>query len=83
MKEWWGSKEWANDELRFAIKVLRFDVFKSRKLTDYLATALDIKATLEEYGFWWQARILDHHIHLWQAKHRDVLKELKKECLQC
>jgi hypothetical protein len=76
---WWGSKDWANQELRYAIKVLRFEAFRSRKLTDYLALALDIKGWLEDEGFWWQARTLDYHIHLWQAKHREALGELRRE----
>jgi hypothetical protein len=77
-EKWWGSKDWANWELRFAIKVLNGRAFKTRKLTDFLACALDIKAYLEEEGFWWQAKILDHHIHLWQARHRMDIRKIKE-----
>jgi len=81
MTEWWGSKEWANHELRYAISILQLKAFKSRKISDYLAVALDIKTYLMDHGFWWQAKILDYHIHLFQAKNRDALHELKTECL--
>ena len=78
MTDWWGSKEWANDELRFGIRIINGDIVKTRKLTDLLAIALDVKSWLEREGFWWQAKTLDHHIHLWQAKHRKELKRLRK-----
>jgi len=68
----WGSKEWANQQLRYAIAILNnhvagYDCLPKGRFLD----ALIIKGLLKEHGFWWQAKILDHHIHRFQGGIRE------------
>lgn len=67
----WGSKEWANEQLRFAIGCLDGSrVGASDRGRIHLA--LFIKDRLTDYGFPWQVRILNCHIHRFQKglKHK-------------
>lgn len=57
----WGSKDWANDQLRFAIEDLRKDG------SCCLVLALVIRDRLVDAGFWWQARTLEFWIHRFQG----------------
>ena len=65
----WGSKEWANDQLRFAIRVLKGEIVGSSD-KGRIQIAILIQDRLSQAGFWWQHRILDHHLHLFMKKHR-------------
>lgn len=58
----WGSKPWANDQLRFAIHVLMGDNIVSR-LPGRIHLALYIRDRLLEFGWIFQARILETWIH--------------------
>jgi len=57
--------EWANELLRYSIRVLQGKAFNARRDT-ILNHALDNKRILEEAGFWWQAERLDNWIHRFQ-----------------
>lgn len=75
----WGSKEWANEQLRFAIASLDETVegwgcsWKGR-----LQIALIVKRRLVEAGFWWQSKTLNHHIHRFQKVHRKEIVGLRR-----
>ena len=55
----WGSRDWANEQLAFAISELRGQGRRRSKL----ALCIEIKRRLEDHGFWWQARTLNFWIH--------------------
>jgi len=61
-----GSKEWANDHLRYGISVLNGKSGMKARPEGILQTALLILEDLRERGFWWQAGILNCWIHRWQ-----------------
>jgi hypothetical protein len=73
LESWrWGSKEWANSQLRFAIGELKDASEKSEfQWKNSMLMVLIVKERLLEYGFTWQARVLEHWIH----KYRAVLKK--------
>jgi len=75
----WGSKEWANDQLRFAIKIVddRLPGYDCRP-SGRLADALAIKDRLKDHGFTWQANILSHHIHRAQKRSRKTIVGLRR-----
>lgn len=54
----YGSKEWANEQLSFAIQVLKGRRVGSRP-KGRLHIALIVKERLEQLGFWWQAQMLE------------------------
>ena len=61
-----SDKNHANNLLRSEIKALKGEVFNalpSRRISH----ALGIKESFEASGYWWQAKILDHHIHKYQS----------------
>lgn len=64
----WGSKEWANDQLRFAIRVLQGKIVGSSD-KGRIQIAILVEDRLSKAGFWWQHRILDHHLHLFMKNH--------------
>jgi hypothetical protein len=61
-----GSKAWANDHLRYAISVLKGSSGMVASRDGILQTVLMLKEDLEDFGFWWQARIVEYWIHRWQ-----------------
>lgn len=63
----WGSKEWANDQLRYAISVLQGRSMGSRP-KGRIEIALLIKDRLKKEGFWWQAKTLEYHLHRFQGQ---------------
>jgi len=71
-----GSKTWANDQLRLAIAILddRIEGYRC-PVSGRLADALTIMRNLREYGFWWQIRTLEFHIHRFQKNHKKALAE--------
>ena len=60
-----GSKEWANRELRYAIGVLQGKFVDSLPM-GRLQIALYLKDLLAEYGYTWQVRRLENWIHRFQ-----------------
>jgi hypothetical protein len=73
----WGSKDWANEQLRFAISVLHGDIVVSSD-SGRIQLALVVKERLEDHGFWWQARILNCHLHRFQRDHRQMVVGLRR-----
>ena len=69
------DKAWANETLRFGIRVLKGDVIKCRDDNALLETVLLIKESLETFGYWWQAKRLDNHIHRWQRDRAALARE--------
>lgn len=67
-----GSKEWANETLRFCIATLQGKIEVS-KVKARISTCLYLKGVLAETGFWWQVKILDHWIHRAQGGEFDDL----------
>ena len=66
----WGSREWANEQLKFAIKVLKGEcggsVWKNN-----VALALYIRDRLWSMGWRWQADRVDNWVHRLDPKRRD------------
>ncbi len=61
------SVEWANNQLRFGIKLLKGSGC-SQSLDRAVSDAISIRQALANAGFWWQAKTLDHWIHLVKKK---------------
>ena len=57
-----GSREWANDQLRFAIGVLKGQRVGSR-WPGRVQIALLVRDRLLEYGWTWQAERVENWIH--------------------
>ena len=69
MKEsfsWLGSKEWANQHLRYGISILKGTSGMVATKDGILQMCLILKQDLKDFGFWWQAWILESWIHRWQ-----------------
>ena len=60
------SKDHANSLLRASIRALKGEAFNATP-TRRISHALGIKESFEASGYWWQAKILDHHIHKYQS----------------
>jgi hypothetical protein len=70
---YFGSVVWANDQLRFSISQLREAAEKGDfqwKTTMHLV--LFLMDRLQELGYTWQRKILDHWIHKYQGRRRSV-----------
>jgi hypothetical protein len=63
----YGSVAWANAHLRYGISVLKGA--SGLKATDagILEVTLILKEDLLEYGYTWQARVLEYWVHRLQA----------------
>lgn len=68
----WNSKEWANEQLKFAISELRdaYEKYKSNPFhwKNTLSEVLFIKDRLLEHGFTWQAARIENWIHRYEKK---------------
>jgi hypothetical protein len=64
---YYGSVEWANAELSFAIQTLQGKQ-ETSSWKHRLQTALVIKDLLEEYGYHWQVWVLECWIHRLQPR---------------
>jgi hypothetical protein len=73
-----GSKDWANEQLRFAIKVLKGHCGGSNWQSN-LATALFVRDRLWAMGWRWQADRVDNWIHRLQLRGADSLKEGERD----
>ena len=69
----WGSRDWANEQLRFAIKVLQGKCGGARWKGN-LQLALIVKDRLLERGFTWQAERVENWIHRLQPRKVDSLE---------
>jgi hypothetical protein len=69
----WGSREWANEQLRFAIRVLKGEACGSR-WKGRLQLALMVKDRLLANGFVWQAARIENFIHRLQPCRADSLR---------
>lgn len=65
-----GSKGWANKRLKYAISVLNGTSGMKATEKGRLHVVLILKEDLEEFGFWWQAWILECWIHRLQRAAR-------------
>jgi len=65
----YATKEMANDQLRFALSVLRGEIVISQP-KGRIQIALLIRDRLKDWGFWWQVRILEFHLHRFQGNQR-------------
>lgn len=70
----YGSKEWANEQLRFAILVLKGQC-GGKRWKGNLQIALLVKEGLLEHGFVWQAARVENWIHRLQPRKADSLKD--------
>lgn len=70
-RSWWGSKAWANDELRYAVLVLKGQAFIS-DFKGRLAVALYIKEVLDEAGFPWQAERVENWVRFFSRQYQDL-----------
>ena len=69
-----GSNEWANGQVRYVIAELKASYFKSLFVWGHcLRLVLLVKDELLEYGFTWQAKVVDHWIH-WYMRSRRQFK---------
>ncbi len=60
-------KDWANNQLRFGIKLLQGKVC-IQTFDRAVSDAVSIRWALANAGFWWQAKRLDNWIHLAKKK---------------
>lgn len=60
-------KNIVNERLRYAIEVLQGEHFKTYP-ENRILFAINEKRTFEAWGFWWQAKILGHHINKARAQ---------------
>ena len=74
----WGSMEWANEQLRFAIKVLRGRSCGHNWAAN-LQLALLVRDRLWANGFPWQADRVDNWIHRLQPRKADSLQKSERE----
>ena len=70
-----GSKDWANEQLRFGIEVLRE---KHPQPNVTMQLVLHILQKLESRGFVWQVKILNSHIHHYQASMKKDVVGLRR-----
>lgn len=70
------SKEWANDQLKFAISELKDAHMKGSAFhwKNTMQTVLYLKDRLESMGFWWQAERIENWIHRLQPRKADSLR---------
>ncbi|VVB85432.1 Uncharacterised protein [uncultured archaeon] len=61
------SKEWANSQLRFGIKLLKGQGC-SQDIERAISDAVSIRWALANAGYWWQAKRLDNWINLTRKK---------------
>ena len=81
-----GSKEWANDLLRwFLNEILYADTWVHHPYNK-LIVGYDIIDRLDDYGFWWQSARVKNHLHRWKknisctrARARDTLSIGERE----
>jgi len=76
----WGSVPWANEQLRFAVRVLKGQCGGSKeRWTGNLQVALMVRDRLWACGFWWQADRVDNWVHRLQPKKADSLPKSERE----
>ncbi len=73
--ELFNSKEWANSQLRFGIKLLKGQIC-SQSLERAIADAVSLRWSLANAGFWWQAKRLDNWIN--RARQKGAFLEGKQ-----
>lgn len=70
-----GSKDWANQILRYGIEILRKWWIKPNcaRVTRVYKVVLvrDLIYDLREAGFWWQSNRLENHLHLFLQNLKD------------
>jgi len=81
LKSYFGSKPWANEQLRYAIRVLKGEAGSSgcRVWNGNLFLALYLKDRLLELGFPWQAARIENWIHRLQPSRADSAAEEAEE----
>ena len=73
-----GSEEWANEQLRFAIKVLKGKC-GGRRWKGNLQVALMVRDRLWANGYTWQAARVDNWVHRLQPRKADSLPKSERE----
>lgn len=73
----WPSKDWANEQLKFAIAVLDGRIIQSLP-KGRIQVALLIRDRLKASGFWWQARTLEFHLHRFQGEKKAFVVGLRR-----
>ena len=71
------SKEWANEQLRFTILVLKGEC-GGHRWKGNLQIALYVKEGLLEHGYTWQAERVENWIHRLQPRKVDSLQKEKE-----
>jgi hypothetical protein len=68
----WGSREWANEQLRWIISELKAEASKGSafRWRQGLFLALHVKERLLDLGFPWQAARIENWIHRLQPRER-------------
>ena len=74
VESWLGSKAWANSHLRYGISVCQGKSGLITTRDGYLQVVLVLKEDLLEYGYTWQARLLEYWIHRLQRRSADSQK---------
>ena len=70
------NREWANDLLRYAIKVSKGGGFSSPAGVR-LSCLIRLRESLAEHRYAWHSRILNYHIHLFQKRNKSELQTLQ------
>ena len=76
-----GSVQWANEQLRFAIKVLKGEC-GGHSWKRNIVLALYLRDRLWAYGYRWQAERIDNWIHRLQPRKADSPEGGEGERLQ-
>ena len=67
------DKAWANDLLKYAIKVCKGGCFKSPAGVR-LSCLIRLRESLAEHDYAWHSKILNYHIHLFQKRTKKDLQ---------
>lgn len=73
---YYGSKEWANDTLRYGIQICK-GKYTYGVLGNRIFEVKYYVKILEEKGFWWQSMILKKNIITLMNNHKGVTKQVK------
>jgi hypothetical protein len=65
------SKEWANNQLKFGIRLLKGDIC-NQDFNRAISDVISIRTGLKVAGFWWQAKRLTNHINLAKKRSSEV-----------
>jgi hypothetical protein len=73
------SRSDANEKLRFAIALLKGESWSYHHQFNKVIVVEEQIRMLSEAGFWWQAKVLRHHLNLWKASQHRLDKDYSQK----